>query len=513
VFSVSDLFVQYGEIFSAIQQVAGQPVYLVGGAVRDILLQRASNDLDFVVEENAQRIGRKVANALGGGFYMLDEVRDTSRVILHREAGRKLFLDFATFRAGDLMGDLLDRDFTINAMALDLSVHGEVIDPAGGREDLISKQIRPCSPRSLENDPVRVLRAVRLSLSLGFVIAPETEAAMRLAANRLARVSPERKRDELFRMLENSQIDQAVRLLDLYGALKAVLPEMEGLKGVTQSAPHIDNTWDHTLNVARQLQVLFNFLVNRSSVSAVDSENKLLSKAFQYLGRYQEKLASHFSSAISPNRSSRALLSFAALYHDIAKPLTRSQDADGKVHFYEHEHLGAKIIGQRAKALALSSAEVQRLVAVINGHMRIHHLSNSGQEPSRRAVYRFFRATQDVGIDIVLLSLADVLATYGPDIPMERWEAELSVASRMLEAWWETSQEVVSPVRLFDGSDLQKQFGLKPGPIIGDLLESLQEAQATGEVNTKEDALRFIENLLDKKKQASEMGQQKDREE
>lgn len=492
---MADFYAEFSELFKVVQGAAQQPAYLVGGAVRDAMLDRPVNDLDFVLASNARSIARKVANTLGGGFYVLDDTRDTARVLYRKEeGGPKMVLDFATFRAGDLEGDLRARDFTINAMALDISGPGKVIDPTGGAQDLLNRQLRSCGPDSLSSDPVRVLRAVRLSLSLGFKIAQETAAAIRAAAILLPRISPERVRDELFRIFDGRQVATALRLMDHFGILAQVLPELETLKDVTQSAPHVSDVWEHTLATVQHLEELFAVLVGNDDGD--QAANIVHSTAALFLGRYRQQFQDHFSLLINPNRSLRSLLFFAALNHDIGKPGVRTVEPDGRTHFYEHDNLGAEIIEARARDLALSNTEVQRVALIVREHMRIHHLANSGDPPSRRSIYRFFRATDDAGVDIILLSLADTLATYGVTLTQERWESELSVCRVMLESLWESPHETVRPQRLLTGSDLMEQFGLQPGPQIGKLLEALREAQATGEVKNREEALQFVENRL-----------------
>ena len=146
-----------------------QGVYLVGGAVRDVLLGRASHDLDFAVPTDGIKLARRVANKMKGAFYPLDVERDTGRVILTHEEKTRTILDFATYRGADIETDLRDRDFTINAIAYDLNTQS-IFDPLNGANDVRVKLIRACASESLENDPVRVLRAIRLAVGLGFQI-------------------------------------------------------------------------------------------------------------------------------------------------------------------------------------------------------------------------------------------------------------------------------------------------------------------------------------------------------
>ena len=487
-----------------------RPVYLVGGGVRDQLLGRPAHDFDFVLPGETRSLARRVADQLQGAFYILDEERDTTRVVLGVDdfPEERLTLDFASLRAMDLEGDLRARDFTINAMAYDVARPDHLIDPTGGLADVREGRIRACSPASLSNDAVRVLRAVRQALSLNFRIEPDTIRLMRLAAPLLTQPSAERLRDELFKMLDGEQVSLAIRLLDQVGALPFVLPELEGLKGVSQTAPHVTDVWEHTLSVVSHLEQLYGALVGSYQEEKVS--DLTIGSAVLWLGRYRAQFEEHFQRRFVPDRSIRALLFFAALYHDIAKPATRSETAEGRVRFLGHDARGAGVIAERARSLALSAAEVNRLETLVAEHMRVHFFANAVSETksktakfvsdsvlSRRSIYRYFKATADAGVDICLLSLADARGTYQMELPQETWQAELEVCRALFEAFWEKNAEIIAPPRYLSGNDLMDMFGLKPGRAVGRLLAAIQESQAVGEVHNREEALGYARNWME----------------
>jgi len=492
------------QILNSLQEFSTphRPIYLVGGGVRDIFLDRVVHDLDFVLPGETRSLANEIARRFNGALYVLDAERHTTRVILGpsaETANRRILLDFAMLRAETLAGDLLARDFTINAMAYDVAQPDQLIDPAGGLADLREKRIRACSGDSLANDPVRVLRAVRQALLFQFRIDPETISQMRLAAPLLPSVSAERLRDELFRLLDGPRASLGIRVLDQVGALGHVLPELGALKTVRQSAPHTLDVWEHTLSVLSYLEQLFQPLVGAyQAEAAADLAN---GSAVLWLGRFRYQFEQHFNQALVPERSIKALLFLASLYHDIGKPATRAETPAGKVRFLGHEEQGAAQAAQRGRALALSVHEVARLETIVRYHMRIHFMASSvltGQvkTPPRRSIYRFFNRTGAAGIDICLLALADLRGTYGAALPQELWQTELEICRELIEAYWEKTQEIVSPPRLLTGHDLMNTFGLAPGPRIGRLLAKLREAQAVGEVETKQDALDYLRSRL-----------------
>ena len=476
-----------------------QELYLVGGAVRDIFLRRTAPDLDFAVPSNGIRLARKVADALGADYMTLDDQRDTGRVIVSDE-GKRTYLDFAGYRSGQGMGleaDLRARDFTINAIAYDLRAQ-TLLDPLEGSADLRAKRIRMCAPTSLTDDPIRVLRGVRLAAMLGFQIEPQTRSALREASPLLGNVSPERLRDELFRILEGPRPDPALRALEMLGALEPFLPELSTLKGVEQPAPHVHDVWNHTLAVLQAMEGILAALEgNYDAEKTADFFTGLL---VMRLGRYREQFAAHFKRSLNADRSLRGLLFFISLYHDIAKPRTRSVEPGGRIRFFDHDQQGAVIASDRAAALHLSNAEIERVHTVIANHMRFHfhtsRMDGESREPSRRAIYRLFRDAGEAGIEVVLLGLADFRGTRGTALTQATWSAALDVARLLLENYWEKPLETISPPRLVDGHDLMQALGLEPGPKLGQLLEAIREAQATGKVKTRDGALEYARSWV-----------------
>lgn len=471
-----------------------QPVYLVGGCVRDALIGQEIHDLDFCTASGALELGRRVGDALQAAYYPMDLERGISRVILEHP-NRRLIMDFADFQAEDLEGDLRGRDFTINAIALKLDQPDSLIDPLNGVSDLAQKILRPCSPTALQDDPVRILRGIRLALNFGFRLLPATRQAMKQAAPYLPKTSAERLRDEIFRLLATPQPAAAIRSLELLGCLPYLFPELLTLKGVTQSPPHTTDVWEHTVGVMTQLSKLIALLAPSPDPEA--AENWAAGLVSFRLGRYRQPLAGHLAECFTPDLPRRALLFLAALYHDSGKPQTRTIDAEGRIRFFEHEQASVRIVRQRAHALHLSNQEIDYLATVVGHHLRPILLAQSETAPSRRAIYRFFRQTGSAGVDIGLHALADTLATYGPTLPHEVWITQLDTVRILWEAWWEHPAEQVRPKPLLTGRDLMDEFGLAPGPQIGALLEALLEAQAVGELQNRQEALIFAQRWLE----------------
>jgi tRNA nucleotidyltransferase/poly(A) polymerase len=414
-------------------------------------------------------------------------------VIYTDASGTRFLLDFAEIRGSDIESDLRDRDFTVNALAVNLLNPQELLDPLGGARDLWNKTLRACSSSSFVNDPVRVLRAVRIAAGRGLHILPGTRTLMQDAVNLLVDVSPERLRDEVFRILGGPQPYTSIRALDMLGVLPYVLPELLELKDIPQPQPHIQDVWGHTLNTLRNLEALLNILGPQHNLD--NSSSLIMGLAVMRLGRYRRQISEHIQVNIVPDREIRPLLFLAALYHDIAKPHTERVDDNGRIRFLNHDQLGGGIVTRRGGELHLSNAEINRLQVIVSNHMRPTHLARE-EKTSSRAIYRFFRDTGTAGIDICLLSLADLLATYGTTLPQERWTRQLDVVRSLMDAWWEHPEKQVRPPKVVTGHDLMGEFGLEPGPQIGRFLEMVREAQVVGDVKTQQDAFDFVRNIL-----------------
>jgi tRNA nucleotidyltransferase/poly(A) polymerase len=327
---------------------------------------------------------------------------------------------------------------------------------------------------------------------------------MKASANLLPNISPERQRDEVFKILEGPKPDSSMRALEMLGVFPYLMPELSAMKGVTQSLPHIYDVWEHTLSVLRHLEGILTAL--RVGYSAEETNDMFTGLLTLRLGRYREQFATHFAESLNADRSVRSALFFATLYHDVQKPATRTIDEAGRIRFFEHENKGTEVATSRAHAFNLSNDEVERIQNIILHHMRFHfftsRIEGEQQEPSRKAIYRYFRDAGEAGVDLVLLGLADLRGIYDHTLTQETWVAALDVARILLENYWEKREQTIAPPRLLDGNELMRELNLHPGRIIGQLLEAIREGQATGKIETREQALEFAREELQKAEQS-----------
>lgn len=473
----------------------------MGGCVRDLLLGRSVHDWDFATDRDALGLARAVADRLGGAFYPLDEERDTGRVIVRRE-GRRVELDFARLRGPDLEDDLRDRDFTINAMAV--GPEGELIDPTGGLTDLQARLVRAVGPEAFDRDPIRMLRAVRIVAELGLRLEVRTAQWIIERAGQLPRVSPERIRDELVRLMNARSVAYHLQLLDELGLMTSILPDVDALREQRQTTPHRYNVWWHTLmtvdaaeNILRQIGVVGG---ERETLYA-DAPDWAWDEVRETLSPFVPALVRHLRRPMVAPRYRRTLLLLAALLHDVGKPLTVTEEVKpGEthpvLHFYGHEAVGARRAAEWMRDLRFSRAETESVAAMVRAHLRPSQIAEAPGGVTGRAAYRFFRATGDAGVEVVLLALADHLAIWGPNLQPQRWARRRAAAHALLEYFFQRSRGAVAPPPLVNGRDLMTELGLPEGPEVGRLLEAIREAQAAGEVTTREEALALARRLV-----------------
>jgi tRNA nucleotidyltransferase/poly(A) polymerase len=441
------------------------PLYIVGGAVRDALMHRPVNDVDLAVDGSGIQIARKIANQFQGDFFVLDAERDVGRALLPN-GEHPLVVDVARLRGATLADDLMDRDFTLNAMAVDLkSDLNSLIDPLNGEGDIQRKVLRQCSLQSLRADPVRALRAIRLCVQLGFRLEPATLQQVRMVVPQLEQASVERIRDELFKMLALPRAAAAIRIAESVGLWRVVIPALATF-AVEHATTDDPSGWQATFSTIEYLtQILTTINYTRTDNTAASFALGML--AIQ-LDRYRQRIIQRLFTKWPNGREHRALLILAAL---IQTAMTGKQAFE----------LGVDL------RLSVDEQEcLKRLCDQLPGFW-------SMDSQSRLAVHYYWRQTGPIGVDLCLLALASHLQSYANVIHQDDWLKRVEHVHVLLDAYFEHFTEIVEPPQLVDGNELMEALSLKPGPMIGRLLDRLREAQVVGEVTTQSEALRALQ--------------------
>ena len=453
----------------------GAQVYLVGGTVRELALGRPAVDLDLAVSQGALELAQELAQALQGTYVLLDRQEGIARVVRGQEV-----LDLADFRAPTLEGDLHGRDFTLNALALDLEDITarrplKLVDPWGGLADLAQGRLRVVAPENFREDPLRLLRAFRFAATHGFTLVPETAQAVRRFGGEFPRVAGERVHLELFLLLNSPRAHPVLLEMDRLGLLTQVFPELDDLRGVEQNGYH-------------HLDVLAH------SLEAVGGGEEVLAGPGRFFGELAGEVARY---AGMTNKA--ALVKLAALFHDAGKPQVRERRADPERYtFYYHERVGLEIFSRVAEHLRLSQAEARTVNLLIELHMRPFLLMPAFRrgELTVRALGRLVRAGRRELPGLFALAMGDSLAGSGPQKPLDSEQ----VLGELGEAAFRFLRERLEPQerepRLITGDDLIRVFGLSPGPRFRHLLNAVEEAQWEGQVRTREEALELVGRML-----------------
>lgn len=439
-------------LFHSLINLAGERrVYLVGGAIRDIYLNREVCDFDFVVEGEGIEFARRFAKKVRGAFVILSKEDDEARVVFRKE----IILDFIGLKDRDLIEDLKRRDFTINSIALDISKEGGLIDPFEGMKDLEKGIIRPVSPDSLNLDPLRILRAIRFALELGFKIDGKV---WKMAENlSLSNIAKERISYELLRIMEQDGSYPYIKRLLKLGLLQEIFPRAERL---FKDYPLLE----HSLNTYKKIEDIL--------------------REPGYFQEFKLEWEKYFSTM----DNKRALLKLSGLFHDISKPETMFINERGEVHFYGHDTLGAKRVEEIAREdLRLSRKEIKVLKTLVARHMHLHLLATA-PELTDRAIRRFFRLLENEYFGLFILAYADGYATAGKTEHLER------TIRRMIQLKREDEAKVKIK-RLITGDDLI-EMGLKPGPIFKPILQELEDLQLEGKITTKEEGVRYLKEII-----------------
>lgn len=442
--------------------------WLVGGCLRDELLGRRVRDVDIALDGRPEPLARTLADRFGGDVYATSDAFGAWRVIL-----KGLRIDVAALRAGHpgepldpatrsrrLEADLRARDITVNALARPLDGHA-IVDPLNGLDDLAAGRLRLCSPTSLDDDPLRILRLARLARNFDLVPdAAATEAALRGAPG-LSRVSGERIRDELCALLATAVAPLALRDLAVWGALTAALPEIDRLRHVEQNPYHHLDVFEHTLEALGYVAGVTAQLGGRSFLAAPEDVGL-------------------------PGVAPLVPVSWAVLLHDIGKPAVRTVDDQGRVIFWHHDELGRQISADLGRRLGFSNRFIEYVGTLVRQHLRLGFLARE-QPLSRRALARYRRAVSPWVFESVVVSLCDRMATRGEKTSLTSMARHYRLARTV---WGEVSKQPTK--RLLDGNEVMALLSLTPGPLVGRALEALDEEIEAGEIVDVDAARTFL---------------------
>lgn len=463
-----DLMSFHPIVFQIQKVLAGYPgVYLVGGTVRDALSGATGHDLDFVCMHDPAPVAKEVARAFPADIFTLDVKRKIYRVLIHLENEPNFIADFASLRGDTLDEDLAQRDFSINAMAVDLSDPYKLIDPLGGAAALKDHLLVSCAPQTLQDDPLRVLRGVRFAAEWNFHFEENTRERMKAYAPGLSQVSAERKRDELLKILATPRPGAAIRMLQWLGELNAILP---GLGDFHARASR--DQWDGLLSALQTTRETQDLLF--SDLPHQKADNFYTGMVAMRLGRFQPGLRAHFKVPIQSELNRSGMLLLGMLTGAVA-------EADGALSL---EQIGGM--------LKLSKSGCRYLMAIHEGMGMCDQLVRHGEEAGPLQVYRYYRATGDSGVDAALAYTGQVLSERSLANSGDRLDRCLTIIQRLLDGWWQHEVEWVHPAILLDGDEVMRILEIPPGPQIAYWLQQISEQQVAGVFSTRDEAAAWL---------------------
>jgi len=447
-------------------------IYLVGGCVRDIILNRNAQDLDLACK-NARQFAYALAKEKHAVCVVMDKKPDVPCFrLINREAPAN-FIDITEIRGNSIESDLNQRDFTINALAIPLTSGKldttQIIDVVSGQTDISKKIIRMAYNDSFTDDPLRMLRAFRFSAQLNFQIEPNTMNHLQKNADKIQSVSSERTLFELKILLQHKNIYPLIEQMDQTGLLSAVFPEIESLKTCCQNTYHHTHVWGHSLETLKAFE-------------------QLLTQLDALLVTTSDQVCSYLNQG-----DNMSMMKLACLFHDIAKPITWKKNPETHyISFHRHDKLGKNEIEKICDRLRLSKKNAAFVCQLVEEHLHIRDLLNPTTR--RNTLLKSCRKLGETMIAITLLSIADKLATRGIQSQETDRSAYQEKAIAFIESFYNDIQPAICTKNLITGNHLM-EIGIQPGPTMGKILRLVRGAQDEGKISTPEQALELAKEL------------------
>ncbi len=458
-----DFISDYSALFGTIRKVVppSMNIYLVGGAVRDILLKRRIRDFDFTVDGLVRPIGKHIANELGGAYYVLDDERDMVRVIIDDEEKGQYDVDISLLAGETIEDDLRDRDFTLNAIAIKLADQPLLIDPLGGLSDVQRGILHMCAPDSLDNDPLRSLRAIRMSLDFGLELDDELQKAMIKASEQLRKSSLERYRDELFKIIRLNKNNVAVEKFAKFDLLQYLFPNSKDLLN------NNDRKWIKNTD-------FFSVLLTKHDQD-ISTEDEYADYASRRLGNFRGALLAFFDKTLSLYHSRRMLMSFSTISFVLS---------------YENP----ETVNRWCNRLAFSSSEAKFVDQTLQSYAYLNKLHSSTQ-CSDVDIYRYFKQYKEGGVAGLLIFLSNKYSETDKPTSYKQWCEWVVFVQNYISAYFTRYYDLIAPKLYLSGNDIQKLLNITAGPIIGQIKDSLIEAQIRGAVKNTSEAESFVRHF------------------
>jgi len=441
-------------------------VYIIGGSIRDLLLDRIPTDYDIAVKENPKQFAEKMAKNISGRLVRMGK---PGQMIIRVVSDDHVF-DITSLNGCSIKNDLQKRDFTINAMAYDLS-SGEIIDCLGGLRDLADKKVRMVSTDIFGKDPIRLIRAYRIGACLNFEIESQTASIIRSNAKLIENSAGERIRGEIVKMLRTSKSYYYLSQMADTKLLTAIFPDLDRLKGCLQNSHHLYDVFEHTMQAYRHLETILN-----------DPAGLLPDTSIQIRRYIDEGIT--------------VLLKYAILLHDIGKPFVKNIDNRGTIHFYGHSRESADLAQKISQRLRFSNREKRFIDFIIRNHLKPLFLFSAMQKKTltHKSLTRFFIKCGENTPALLMHSLADIMAKR--DKPNQTNKAFIGFVKEMIHNFFYSFKPKIKEPPLITGRDLIHEFKLTPSPLFKSILNLVEEEKITNKIKSRSEALTLVRDYL-----------------
>ncbi|HSM25940.1 MAG TPA: hypothetical protein VK856_13840 [Anaerolineaceae bacterium] len=463
------------QIFSSLTKYASDknPVYLVGGIVRDILLNYPIHDIDIAYCGDVKEYSKKVADNLGAKFFMLNEEFQTARIIYTTQSKKRRWIDIIAVRENNINRDLFLRDFTVNAIAIDLYNRKKIIDPNGGAKDLKNRILRVTNPNSIVDDPVRILRAIRLSVQFGWKMANETIIAIRENSKLLSQVTRERKRDEIFKILNLPNPATALRLMEHLNLLESSFPDF-----VTYS----ERNESDQLHFENQIKLVEKF-VEFENLIIKREKNKIAMNIYQAellmsFGGFRPQLCDYFQKTIHQDRNLRSLFIFCILC--VTENLNNPD--------------GPTALKSIQKEWVFTKSEMNWINSFWKYMATIENRINNIQPLSPIIAHQFFDSSKISGIAICVYTILESLLQGINSKQEKNWKNNFSVCKYLMDAYFNHYDQWINPEIGINGHEIKRILKINDGKVIGEILSDLTLKIVNGELKERQDVIDYLKS-------------------
>lgn len=439
--------------------------YIVGGYIRDILTDKESPDIDLIVCNcNIKKFSFELSKKINAHFIELDNENSIYRLVLEDKIN---YIDITKPVENDFEKDILRRDLTINAIAYDINAE-KIIDLTGGINDIQNKIIKGISNKNFEDDPLRLLRIFRFAAKTGYEISPDLLKLTEKLAPLIHKSAKERINTELMKMFEGKFTDTALLKMDETGLLTEIFPIFNEVKKIPSNSHHHLDLIHHLIETVRQIEILY--------------ENS------------DERVKKHLENYGYGTVKQIAFLKFAGFLHDIGKPSCWTIEEDtGRHRFIKHDEIGANLCVPILRDLKFSKKQIDYIKTLIKYHIYPSSMV-CAPDVNEKAYMRFYRKLENSVIDVIILAMADRLSARGEKVSEEMVNNNINSLTFLLNNYFNVIETLKPLPKLLDGNDIMELLQIKQSPELGEIIKQLKEAQLSGDINSKEEAIEFVKH-------------------